>query len=121
MNGTISAAILLKIYLSNNHRKYFNSQISKTTCIYLLFVIFIFVKSFHPDASRNLNEVFTYNHMDLISLLRRFLSGIHSFNESLSFMYKQLYNITSKYYIKTYINGQNRDYTGFLLLVCLTY
>ena len=50
--------------------------------------------------------------------------GMRSFNESLSFMYTQLYNITSKLYFKTHfiklINGPDEAQTRALLLVCPT-
>ena len=47
------------------------------------------------------------------------ISGLR-FNESRSFMYTQLYNITSKYYFKTYYNGHDGARTRVLLLVCPT-
>ena len=36
---------------------------------------------------------------------------IHGFNESRSFIYTQLYTITSRYYFNTYYNGQDEDRT----------
>ena len=58
-------------------------------------------------CSKNVDYIFTYNHiMALISLPSRSrVKSIHGFNEIRSFMYTQLYNITSKYYFKTICNG----------------
>ena len=60
--------------------------------------------------SSNLDQVFTYNHMALMSLRIRShvkASIFNGFNESRSFIYTQLYKITSKYYFKIYFNGPN--------------
>ena len=50
--------------------------------------------------------------------------GIHGFNESRSFIYTQLYKITSKCYFKKHffklINGPDEARTRAVLLVCLT-
>ena len=56
------------------------------------------VESFHP--SRNLHEVFTYNHMALMSLRSR--SRVKaSVVLTRADHFTQLYKITSKYYFKT--------------------
>ena len=44
--------------------------------------------------------------MALMSIRSR--SHVDGFNESQSFICTQLYNITSKYYFKTYFNGPTR-------------
>ena len=69
-------------------------------------VIFIWWSPFIP--SRNLDEVFTYNHMDLMSLRSRSHVRHLRFNENRSFIYTQLYKITSKYYFKTYFNSLDK-------------
>ena len=74
---------------------------------------------------RNLDEVFTYNHMDLMSLRSRThvnASMILTRADHL-FIYnhiRYLSDITSKYYFKTYFNGADEARTRVLLFVCLT-
>ena len=88
--------------------------------VYILIVIcycyFIWWSPFIP--SRNLDEVFNYNHMALMSYPLLY-QGIHGFNDSRSFMYTLLYTIISKYYFKTYFNGPDEARTRVILPKCL--
>ena len=69
---------------------------------------FIWWSSFIP--SKNIDEVFSYNYMDIMSLRSRshvkefmFLTRAdHLFIHNYIYIY--IYNITSKYYFKTYCN-----------------
>ena len=58
-----------------------------------------------------------YIHANNILLGRGFIyRSIHGFNVSQSFMYTQLYKITSKFDCNTYCNGQGVGFTRVLLV-----
>ena len=73
-------------------------------CYFYCYLLFYLVLSFHPIPSRNLEEVLTLTiYGSNVPSQPPSCKGIRGLNESRSFIYAQLYKITSKYYLSRHL------------------